>query len=193
MSLVTINFVLTGGRTGMTGILAKRWQCRDGMFRLSADESIMHKKTSFFGRYYAAFPEGSAELSQALEVDRGNSKLQKILRTRKPTAVPSNAQPVVGGAAEVPPTNGRSTNPTGPATSQHVPPGDGHKNAGVDGTGYFQKTLREAVAELDKDNDDHWTVEGLPRVETVAALMNKPDLSRRDLNDFAAGMLRPVD
>jgi hypothetical protein len=191
MALVSVTFVCTGANTGMTGLLGKRWKVRDGRFTVEADEALMAKKTRFFGRFHAAFPEGSAELAHALEVDRGNSALQALLKSRGTAAVPAGSQPVVERSAEVPADDGSAADAGGKPAPEHGSGGDGHADSGMDRPHKFQEAVRAAVAKLDPSNDDHWTVEGLPRVDVVAGLMNKPDLTRRDLNEYASGMVRP--
>lgn len=51
------------------------------------------------------------------------------------------------------------------------------------------KTLVEALSLLDKDNDDHWTSEGLPRLEVVKELCNKP-VTRAEITQSAKGFSR---
>jgi len=193
MALTELIMVMTAARTGGTGVLEKRWPYKDGLFRIVADESIIHKKIRFFGRYHKAFPEGSKELAAAQEIDRGNSALQAQLQRRGSATPEPPVQPVVQRPADIPAPNRGPADTGGQPAPQHGSTGDGHPDAGVDGAAKFPEAIRAAVTQLDSTNDDHWTVDGLPRVDVVAAIMNKPDLGRRDLNEFASGMVRPTE
>lgn len=50
----------------------------------------------------------------------------------------------------------------------------------------------EAVNKLDVTNDNHWTLDGLPRLETIRILTSNPGLSREDINDAMPGFKRPA-
>ena len=49
--------------------------------------------------------------------------------------------------------------------------------------------IKQALTTLDVENDDHWTADGLPRVETVAALVGG-DVTRRDITNAAPMFMR---
>ena len=49
--------------------------------------------------------------------------------------------------------------------------------------------VEEALARLDPANDEHWTADGMPKVETVSALMGQA-ASRRQITDAAPGFTR---
>lgn len=42
-------------------------------------------------------------------------------------------------------------------------------------------TTAEALAKLDPKNDNHWTEEGLPRIETMRMMAGNPALTREDI------------
>lgn len=50
--------------------------------------------------------------------------------------------------------------------------------------------LREVLMLLEPDNDDHWTADGLPRVEVVEQLAGDSTIDRSGINEAAAGFSR---
>lgn len=50
----------------------------------------------------------------------------------------------------------------------------------------------EAVGKLDATNDNHWTADGLPRLETVRLLTTNPSLSRDDIETALPAFRRPT-
>lgn len=54
----------------------------------------------------------------------------------------------------------------------------------------MNEQLIKALAELDPANDEHWTRDGLPRVDAVAALSGLTGLKRGDLEAAAPGFSR---
>lgn len=50
--------------------------------------------------------------------------------------------------------------------------------------------IKQALATLDPATEEHWTADGLPRVETVAALVGG-GITRRDITDADPTFLRP--
>ena len=48
----------------------------------------------------------------------------------------------------------------------------------------------EALRKLDVDNDNHWTSDGLPRLDTVKMIASNPSISRMDIDAVAAGFNR---
>jgi hypothetical protein len=51
--------------------------------------------------------------------------------------------------------------------------------------------ILDAVKQLDGTNDNHWTADGLPRLETVRMLASDPSLSREQVEEAAPGFKRP--
>lgn len=51
-------------------------------------------------------------------------------------------------------------------------------------------TIQEALAKLDPGNADHWTSEGLPRLDTVRALVGNQQVSREQVTLAAPGFTR---
>lgn len=186
MSRVTRVLVLTGGREGYTGRLGN-WFAQDGKITLVGTSPEVEGQTLYLGRTYRAYPEGSDELTAYRERCNGKSSVQK-------GAEPGPAGSDVGGLsaqqpgpAPSPADNGSGTDGAAPAGAGSVPNGSGPEHAGHD------QKIREAVTQLDPANDDHWTQEGLPRVDAVANILGKQDITRRDLIRAAAGMVRPAE
>ncbi len=50
-------------------------------------------------------------------------------------------------------------------------------------------TIEKALAALDPNDDDHWTADGLPRVDAVAVLING-DVTRREITNAAPTLTR---
>ena len=51
------------------------------------------------------------------------------------------------------------------------------------------EVIRLALSELDSANDDHWTTQGLPRVEVVSKAVGA-EVSRQDITDAAPKFVR---
>jgi len=51
------------------------------------------------------------------------------------------------------------------------------------------ESILAALSELDIENDDHWTTEGLPRLDIVSEILGNP-VARSVLNDAAKGFNR---
>lgn len=45
--------------------------------------------------------------------------------------------------------------------------------------------IKEALTQLDPENNDHWTADGAPRVDVVAELVGNPGLKRADITNAA--------
>ena len=50
--------------------------------------------------------------------------------------------------------------------------------------------ITKALAALDPGNDDHWTADGAPRVDAVAALTGNAEVSRQEITDAAPQLTR---
>ena len=50
----------------------------------------------------------------------------------------------------------------------------------------------EGLGKLDPNNDDHWTTEGLPRVEVVQELAGLTSLTRKEITETGRGFDRDV-
>jgi len=54
----------------------------------------------------------------------------------------------------------------------------------------MSEQITTALTKLDPTNDEHWTAQGLPRVETVAELAGLSDLKRSDITEAAPDFTR---
>lgn len=52
------------------------------------------------------------------------------------------------------------------------------------------QAIRAALAKLDAGNDNHWTDDGLPRMETVKLLLGNPGITRDEVTRAAPGFSR---
>jgi len=50
--------------------------------------------------------------------------------------------------------------------------------------------IQDALSKLDAGNDNHWTAEGAPRLETLRMLAGDPSISRDDVNAVDQGFTR---
>ena len=50
--------------------------------------------------------------------------------------------------------------------------------------------IKEALSKLDPENDNHWTADGQPRLDTLKILTGNPGLSREDVTTAAPGFTR---
>ena len=50
--------------------------------------------------------------------------------------------------------------------------------------------LKDALLKLDVGNDNHWTGDGLPRIETVKMLASNPAVTREMIAEAAPGFSR---
>lgn len=99
-------------------------------------------------------------------------------------AVPSNV-PADGGASP------------GPAPVSAVdapaPAGDAGASSSGDGSERSEANkIREAVELLEGGDSDHWTAEGLPRIDAVAELSGLQGVTRDAINIAAPDVLRPA-
>lgn len=60
-------------------------------------------------------------------------------------------------------------------------------------TSVTKDELNLALNQLDKDNDQHWTDDGSPRVDVLRALTGNQTLTRSEINTLAPGFNRPTD
>lgn len=50
--------------------------------------------------------------------------------------------------------------------------------------------ILEALAKLDQSNDEHWTADGLPRVDVIGKMIGQTDLKRQDITNAAPEFVR---
>lgn len=56
----------------------------------------------------------------------------------------------------------------------------------------MDKKITEALSKLDATNDNHWTQEGLPRLDTMRILTGNPGLNRDDISAASPEFVRPA-
>ena len=169
-----IRLVLTGGRAGYTGLLGK-FRFVDGIMEFEGDAKAVVGICTYMARVYQAYPEGSKELRD------GNGAISS----------PAGSEPIQGGGvAEQPGSaqkaadNGSGAVDSATGAGGSVPSArDRHANARLD-------RIREAVMALETGNDDHWSAEGLPRVDVIATLAGDPSIRRKDVEQAVPGLTR---
>lgn len=192
MALTTIKLVLTGGREGMTGVIDRRWPAKKGIITLTGEPERLASTVRYLGRCYKAFPEGSDELAAYQErLRHGNSKVQAHPQPGPAVKVQSDSKPEQSGSAPLPSDDWEGAEGAAAPGAGGVAVGDGHPDPGYDYKNDPGEAIRQALSQLDPNDDGVWTVDGLPRVDVVAALMHWPDLSRRLMNEHAPGVVRP--
>lgn len=181
MAIIRRTLVLTGGRANRTCTLHK-WRFNNGTITLTGDEKSVEGEEKFLGRVFAAYAEGSAELAAAQRRDRGD--VTPATSAGEPAVqVQGGVQHQQPGPAPVPADDGGRATDTPPGGTGSVPPGDGLEDARA-------ARIRAAVAQLDPAKDEHWTAEGLPRVDVVAQLAGEQSVSRRDLTRYTPDAVR---
>lgn len=65
--------------------------------------------------------------------------------------------------------------------------GDGHKDAGIHPQ---ESQILRALKLLDPSNNEHWTKDGKPSCDAVAALMNSGNVTRAQIEDALPGFRR---
>lgn len=188
MAVKTIKrrLVLTGARTGLTCMLGKL-QFTEGKLTLILPEPEMENIGRYLARVYAAYPEGSPELARQQERDKLNPSLKELYAGE---VHPDSGGNVHGGGephgerpAASSADDGSAAAGAASAAAEHGADGDGQQHTRDD-------KIREVVASLDPDNDEHWTADGRPRIDIVAKLVGDPTIGRKDVETAAAGSVR---
>jgi hypothetical protein len=52
------------------------------------------------------------------------------------------------------------------------------------------QSISQALQQLSQDNDNHWTADGLPRIETLKFLTGDSTITRESINEIAPGFTR---
>ena len=183
--------ILTGGRTGQTCIVYG-YQFVNGITIVRGDSDNISGLIKYMGRSYKAFEEGSAELAYYQKLDReahGAGQIHPGAQPGRTIPLPSGIQPGGGEFTPVPPEVS-----TGPASASSgaaglVSGGDGQQDTRDDGKAREQAVLA-AIKRLDPQNGEHWTVDGIPRVDAVATLLGDPNVTRGLIEKAAPGFNR---
>lgn len=130
----------------------------------------------YMSRYYQAYPEGSAELEEALENFGGREIYYGI------SNLPKN---VSGNAAKVQPVGERSSSQaatdksadasTSAGSAEGVAEGDGQTDTGLD----LPKLIRDACLKLDTENADQWAANGMPTAAAIYGVCPQKNVSRK--------------
>jgi len=57
----------------------------------------------------------------------------------------------------------------------------------------MSEAIKKALLELDRNNDDNWTADGLPRLDVVKQIAGDPTVSREKINSILPGFTRTSD
>lgn len=195
MADMRVYLELTGARTGQTCVLGK-YQFVGGRTVVSGDGHKVASAVRFLGRVYSAFPTGSPELKarraqekaeapgkleapgNQQEAGNGDAPTDEVAAGGQAGEVPGNVQS--DGSPEEPAADGAGDAAAAPGGAQHGPPGYRHPDA----------RLREAILNLDKDNDELWTAEGRPRLDALTKLPGMAGVTRRDVDRVAPEVVR---
>jgi len=182
--------VLTGSRAGTTCVLGKH-RFKDGKTVISGDESSIIGETLYMGRVYKAFPEGSPELRFWQEVDSGQREYPSGARRGSPESFRSDLRSPGDQAATLSADHSDGADNSTRGQSGSIPVRDGQQDSGNDGQASDEDRIRQALKSLDPANDEHWTVNGRPRMDAVEAAYGSSGISRGDIERVAPGFSRP--
>lgn len=212
---VNCKLVLTGGREGKT-VRVGNIVFRDGIGTAYApDHKGLEGVVRYMARSYQAYREGSPEL--AAYQKRKAEEAPTLTPTPTPTAVvttegspdatktetspsgsggvgtdvPSGSQSGSDGSSEVPTSDDSGNGNASVDGTEPVPGGHGHEHTGVRGTEGNRGNIQAAALKLDPANDEHWTAEGLPKVDAIATIANIQALTRAEVEEAVPGMMRP--
>lgn len=105
--------------------------------------------------------------------------------------VPSGIQTGIGGPADETPAHGAGNDNTSTDGAKHIPGGHGHEHAGVSGAEANRGNIQAAAIKLDPANDEHWTPDGLPKVDAIASIAGMQALTRAEVDAAVPGLTRP--
>lgn len=202
--ITTTDLVLTGARAGQTAVLNNKQFVR-GVIRLRGSHEQLEPVIQYYGRTYAAFPDGSPALAAAQKQDaetkraaNGQHNPDPVSRLGTTDALRSAGTDDVAGAdPSAQPANLQPGANAAQAGGTGVRPNrDGHEHTGLrPGQEPKQQqhaatcdltALRAVVLDLDPGVPENWSTDGKPTVEAVATAMNNPAITRKEI-DAAAG------
>lgn len=199
MKFQTVEFVLTGGRAGFTGVLLDM-QFVNGVAKFTGTPDAVKGRTVYIGRRYQAFPKGSRELKDAQARDKEykdglRGEVRETQQTGNPNGVQPGPEKVDGVGTQQGSQDQGATSSAGPEEPRSggagsVPTGGGHGDAGVhsglqqaqDSTGTEDaevSPLTAAILALDPLDDAHWTDAGLPAIAALAKATGDNSLTRQ--------------
>lgn len=169
-----IRLVLTGGRAGHTEVLGK-FQFVNGVMDFEGDAKAIVGICTYMARVYQAYPEGSEELRNVSTLSSSDGPAEQVQS--------GGAAEQHGPAQEAADNGGGAVDPAAGAAGSVPSARDRHANARLD-------RIREAVMTLETGNDDHWSADGLPRVDVIATLAGDPSIRRKDVEHAVPGLTR---
>ena len=147
-------FVLTGAHKGKTIKLGK-YPFKGGKLEVAADLEDTNRIARALERNFSAYPVGHPALKIEQETEDGERSIQTDPQPNSQPTVPSDVQPVGGGAETDPAAEVGS----GPAKVDLTPAGTVPEGDGQ--TPILNKRLRAAVLGLDPQTDANWTISAI--------------------------------
>lgn len=196
---IDVVLVLVGHFAGKT-VTLRGYRFFEGKMRLTGAEEEVAGLAKYLRKSYQAFPEGSRELAEAQARIEGVTEDGKCdTDSRTGNGADNNLQgevQQVGSGPEAPlADDGPGADDSAEGQAGSVPNGDGHLDAGIPvapGTGEPSR-LRQALKKLDHNNDEHWSKEGVPRMDAIQDFYGSANVSRKAVEAHAPGFLRGVE
>ncbi|SRR6266550_1502679 len=187
-----VTVVLTGPDTGRTCLLHGK-DFVNGEMVVSGNPGEVETQLRYIARTCRAYPVGSPDLAEAQERDHSRGIQHSPSSSpgqRDHERLRSSSRESPRGVQEVSADHGPGLDP--------VVPADGSEGLGAGGSGHADSWLPpeqitqigNAVLALDPENDSHWTEDGLPSVEALAAALVNPSISRQTIEAIAPGYTR---
>lgn len=173
---------LAGPKAGKTIVL-------NGLSFVSGIAEVDPKNTAianYFGKCYAAYPEGSDELAAALNLPGGGKEVyygKRDIPRNEPRTESGNTSN--GNRTPTPPSEDQRTDDAADADTQGSrsgTEGGGHEDTGL----RIQETVVEACMKLDTINPKHWTPGGAPKFPEVLNKLgdNALGITRKQINTY---------
>ena len=187
MSVVTVNYLLTGPLKGKTITLGSNTQYPfvDGALELSAPAEEISLHSRFLAKNWQAYPEGSDLLKGAEDGvgDISTSESENEQQTVSGDLQSEGQQTASGESTE----DKQESTDAEAGTSGSLPIGDGQQ-AQLD----VDSKLVTAIEKLDPKNEDHWTQQGKPAIEAVSKFYGSSNLTRADIEAAKPDFRRTV-
>jgi hypothetical protein len=162
------------------------YKFENGFFVSVIDSGKVEKTNRVMGTFYGAFPykaeqgDGSGQVPAA-PAEGGPGAEVPLHGGLRPDGQGPAAQDAALGGADA---------GAGSGSQGSVPSGDGHQDSGDDGSAERTRRVREAVAALDPENDEHWTAGGVPRIDAVEKALGRAGLTRAEVERAVPGYTR---
>jgi hypothetical protein len=165
-------------------------------------ENVTHLKR--YMTYYNGFMRGTPEHAEAAKARDEADGISSESPTNPPTGKIEGLSGVHGAGVKGPADKrsaARSGSNGAKDAPQLVPNGDGHEHSGVVSGQTPEPSFQDKMkndkivricAELDPENDDHWTEEGQPALEVVEQAFGRAGLTRRDIEQAMPDFTREV-